>query len=141
MNWERHFQLGKMKLTHSKFCPYYKLFGQTILDIFISSLCIYVYSSSEWTLEIKVSLFFIFSGICWYRSRFSHFGWETYWFLDKNLKRFLRKFTVSNWYQNLDYKLIRDYIRLKINITIFLHRHINDNNKNIYKSSSHKKKL
>ena len=42
---------------------------------------------------------------------------EIYWLLYKNLKYFLRKATVSSWYQKLDYKLIRDHVRLKINIS------------------------
>ena len=40
MNWEKHFPLGKMELTHWEFCPYHKIFGQEALKIFTSSLCI-----------------------------------------------------------------------------------------------------
>ena len=32
-----------------------------------------------------------------------------YWWLDKNLKQLLKKAIFSNWYQNLDYKFIREH--------------------------------
>ena len=40
--------------------------------------------------------------------------------LIKIQKNFLRKAIESNWYQNLDYKLIRECVKLKINISYIL---------------------
>ena len=55
MNWKKKFLLGKTEWTHWwEFSAYHKTFGQKALKIFISSLCIYVYSISEWTQKIKV---------------------------------------------------------------------------------------
>ena len=43
----------------------------------------------------------------------SHFGLEIHGLLNKNSKSLLRKAIVSNWYQNLNYNLIRKCVRLK----------------------------
>ena len=119
MNWERHFLLEKMELTHWQFCPYTEYLAKSSWRYLFLA---YAYKSGALVNELYrlVSLFFIFSGLCWYHSHFSHFGWEIYWLLDKNLKQFLRKASVSNWYQNLDYKLIWDHVRLKINTSSIL---------------------
>ena len=55
-----------------------------------------------------------FWALCW---KLSHFGQEICCLLYKNLKWFLRKVILSNWYPNIDYKLIREHVRLRINIS------------------------
>ena len=42
MNWENHFPLMKMGLTHWEFYPYRRIFDQKVLKIFTYSLCIYI---------------------------------------------------------------------------------------------------
>ena len=92
----------------------------------------YVYKSIALVNELLKSfksfsiftIFLIFLELYWYHSYFSqdfvdnsHFGLKIYELLNKNLKQLLRNTVVGNWYQNLDYQLIRECVRLKINIS------------------------
>ena len=42
------------------------------------------------------------------------------WVIRQKFKKILKKGHWSNWYQDLDYKLIRECVKLKINISYIL---------------------
>ena len=107
MNSEKHFSFGKMEWTHWEFGPYHWIFDEKALRIFISILCIH--SISEWTQKTKVLILPLKFTMIFH---FFRTLLITLIFDVKYLGCAIRKVIVGNWYQNLDYKLIRECVRL-----------------------------